>query len=51
MFYSYCHTFSTDAELQKALEESEKEARENEGKKREALERQNQANLFGSQQA
>ncbi|KAI7888783.1 uncharacterized protein EV154DRAFT_516835 [Mucor mucedo] len=40
----------TDADLQKALEESEREARENERKKREALERQNQDNLFGNQQ-
>lgn len=40
--------YRTDADLQKAIEESEKEARESERKKREALERENQNNLFGS---
>lgn len=44
------YIYSTDADLQKALEESEREARESERKKREALERQNQDNLFGNQQ-
>lgn len=43
--------YSTDVDLQKAIEESEKEARESERKKIEALDKQNQNNLFGGQQA
>lgn len=48
---SVTYLSSTDADLQKAIEESEKEARESERKKKEALDKQNQNNLFGSQQA
>lgn len=39
---------SDDADLKRALEESAQEARDAERKKREALERENQNNLFGT---
>jgi epsin len=40
---------STEDDLQRAIRESEQEARENERKKKEALELKNQNNLFGNQ--
>lgn len=46
--YFLVSDISTEDDLQKAIRESEQEARENEKKKKEALERENQNNLFGN---